>query len=201
MRAISSLFALLAATALSSCGLVYKMEINQGNLRHRDMVAKLKERADAAAGRSWCSAHRPPKACSTRIAGTTPIRWSGAARRSPRTKLTVVFADEKLKSWTVADLPTSPVVDRDPAYAISRKDKKAGRRPGLVVAHRRLVAQVARGRSQSRHRRLSGRMGRMLFEAAAADRDCTLVGALDASGSPAQWASRRGVRMAMPTCW
>ena len=37
----------------------------------------------------------------------------------------------------------------------------------------------------------SGRMGRMLFEAAAADRDCTLVGALDAPGSPALGVSAR----------
>ena len=37
----------------------------------------------------------------------------------------------------------------------------------------------------------SGRMGRMLLEAAAADRDCVLVGALDAPGSPAVGVSVR----------
>ncbi len=37
----------------------------------------------------------------------------------------------------------------------------------------------------------SGRMGRMLLEAVAADRDCTLVGALDAPGSPALGVSAR----------
>ena len=42
MRAISSLFALLAALALSGCGLVYKMEINQGNYVTQEMVAQLK---------------------------------------------------------------------------------------------------------------------------------------------------------------
>jgi outer membrane protein assembly factor BamE (lipoprotein component of BamABCDE complex) len=45
-------------------------------------------------------------------------------------KLTVLFADDKLKSWTVVDLPTSPVVDRDPAYAILEKGSSKDDSPG-----------------------------------------------------------------------
>lgn len=129
MRAISSLFALLAALALSGCGLVYKMEINQGNYVTQDMVAKLKEGQTRQ---------------QVKLVLGTPTtesvfhkdRWDYAysLERRGKTvtshKLTVVFADEKLKSWTVADLPTSPVVDRDPAYAILEKDKKSDDGPG-----------------------------------------------------------------------
>jgi len=129
MRAISSMFALLAALALSGCGLVYKMEINQGNYVTQDMVAKLKEGQTRQ---------------QVKLVLGTPTtesvfhkdRWDYAysLERRGKTvtshKLTVVFADEKLKSWTVADLPTSPVVDRDPAYAILEKDKKPDDGPG-----------------------------------------------------------------------
>ena len=37
---------------------------------------------------------------------------------------------EKLKSWEVSQLPTSPVVDRDPAYANIDKDGKKDDGPG-----------------------------------------------------------------------
>ncbi|HNY46556.1 MAG TPA: hypothetical protein PKN64_06335 [Casimicrobium sp.] len=46
MRAIfasfSSLVAALSLLALTGCGLVYKMEVNQGNYVTQDMVTKLK---------------------------------------------------------------------------------------------------------------------------------------------------------------
>ena len=193
------LFALLAALALSSCGLVDKMEINQGNYVTQDMVAKLKKgqtRQQVEAG----ARHPTTESVFHKDRWDYAYSLGGAARPSPRTSSPSCFADEKLKSWTVADLPTSPVVDRDPAYAILEKTK-AGRQPGLVVAHRRLVAQVAGGHGQSRHRRRVGPDGPHAVRGGGADRDCTLVGALDAPGSPALGVSRRGCSVAMPTCW
>ena len=43
MRTLFATFASVVVLALSGCGLVYKMEINQGNYVTQDMVAKLKE--------------------------------------------------------------------------------------------------------------------------------------------------------------
>lgn len=116
MRFISSTFATLFALALTGCGLVYKMEVNQGNYVTQDMVSKLKE------------GHTRQQVRTVLGTPTTESvfhkdRWdySYSLERRGRSvtshKLTVLFADEKVKSWTVVDLPTSPVVDRDPAYA------------------------------------------------------------------------------------
>ena len=116
MRAFLATLATLSALALTGCGLVYKMEINQGNYVTQDMVTKLKE------GQSRQQ---------VRLVLGTPTtesvfhkdRWDYAyslerrGRSVTSHKLTVLFDDDKVKSWTVADLPTSPVVDRDPAYA------------------------------------------------------------------------------------
>ena len=116
MRVFLATLATLAAFALTGCGLVYKMEINQGNYVTQDMVTKLKE------GQSRQQ---------VRLVLGTPTtesvfhkdRWdyTYSLERRGRSvtshKLTVLFDDDKVKSWTVADLPTSPVVDRDPAYA------------------------------------------------------------------------------------
>ena len=116
MRVFLATLATLSALALTGCGLVYKMEINQGNYVTQDMVTKLKE------GQSRQQ---------VRLVLGTPTtesvfhkdRWDYAyslerrGRSVTSHKLTVLFDDDKVKSWTVADLPISPVVDRDPAYA------------------------------------------------------------------------------------
>ena len=116
MRAILATFATSLAFVLSGCGLVYKMEVNQGNYVTQDMVSKLKEGQTRQ---------------QVRLALGTPItesvfhkdRWDysySLERRGSRVtshKLTVLFDDDKLRSWEVANLPSSPVVDRDPAYA------------------------------------------------------------------------------------
>ncbi len=116
MRAIFAIFITFVALALSGCGLVYKMEVNQGNYVTQDMVGKLKEGQTRQ---------------QVRLVLGTPTtesvfhkdRWDYAyslerrGRAITSHKLTVLFDDDKVKSWSVADLPTSPVVDRDPAYA------------------------------------------------------------------------------------
>ena len=117
MRAILATFATFLAFALAGCGLVYKMEVNQGNYVTQDMVSKLREGLTRQ---------------QVRLALGTPTtesvfhkdRWDysySLERRGSKVtshKLTVLFDDDKLKRWEVSNLPTSPVVDRDPAYAI-----------------------------------------------------------------------------------
>ena len=129
MRAFLAVLTTFFAFALSGCGFVYKMEVNQGNYVTQDMVAKLKEGQTRQ---------------QVRLALGTPTtesvfhkdRWDYAyslerrGRAVTSHKLTVLFADDKLKSWEVADLPTSPVVDRDPAYANLEKDGKKDDGPG-----------------------------------------------------------------------
>ncbi len=127
MRAIfasfSSLVTGLSLLALTGCGLVYKMEVNQGNYVTQDMVAKLKE------GQTRQQVKL--------ILGTPTTesvfhkdRWDYAYSLERRGKavtshkVTLLFVDEKLKRWEVAELPVSPVVDRDPAYANLEKDKR-----------------------------------------------------------------------------
>ncbi len=129
MRAISTLFALLAAVALSGCGLVYKMEVNQGNYVTQAMVEKLKEGQTRQQVKLVLGT---PTTESIFHKDRWDYAYSLERRGKPVTahKLTVVFADDKLKSWTVADLPSSAVVDRDPAYAILEKDRKPDDGPG-----------------------------------------------------------------------
>lgn len=108
---------LLAAIALSGCGWVYKMEINQGNFITQDMVDKLREGQTRQQVRF---------ALGTPVTESVfhPDRWDynfSLERRGKQVtkhRLTVVFEGDKLKSWNVADLPKSPMVDRDPAYAV-----------------------------------------------------------------------------------
>ena len=124
MRLFTFLAASALAVLLSGCGFVYKMEINQGNYVTQDMLARLKEGQTRQ---------------QVRLVLGTPAtesifhkdRWDYAYSLERRGKsitshkLTVLFVDEKVKSWSVADLPSSPVVDRDPAYANLEKDKKS----------------------------------------------------------------------------
>jgi outer membrane protein assembly factor BamE (lipoprotein component of BamABCDE complex) len=125
-----SFLALLATLTLSGCGLVYKMEINQGNYVTQDMVDRLKE------GQSRQQVRL--------ILGTPvtesvfhPDRWDYNFSLERRGKmitthqLAVVFEGDKLKRWDVKDAPKSPMVDRDPAYvAVDPSVKKDGG-PGL----------------------------------------------------------------------
>ncbi len=118
------LFSLIAASALavflSGCGLVYKMEVNQGNYVTQDMVTKLKEGQSRQQVRLVLGT---PTTESVFHKDRWDYAYSLERRGSPITshKLTVLFVDDKVQSWTVANLPTSPVVDRDPAYAILEK--------------------------------------------------------------------------------
>jgi outer membrane protein assembly factor BamE len=127
-----TLVTLIASVALlfSGCGVVYKMEINQGNFVTQDMVDKLREGQTRQQVRF--------------VLGTPvtesvfhPDRWdynfSLERRGKPVTKhrLTVVFDGDKLKSWDVKDAPKSPMVDRDPAYAAVDPTAKKDDGPGL----------------------------------------------------------------------
>ena len=123
MRSYTFLASLVIALLLPGCGLVYKMEVNQGNYVTQDMVAKLKEGQTRQQVRLALGS---PTTESIFHTDRWDYAYSLERRGKPVTshKLTVVFVDEKLKNWQVADLPKSPVVDRDPAYALLEKDGK-----------------------------------------------------------------------------
>lgn len=129
MRFISTTLALLFALVLTGCGLVYKMEVNQGNYVTQDMVSKLKEGQTRQQVRSVLGT---PTTESVFHKDRWDYTYSLERRGRPVTshKLTILFADEKVKSWTVVDLPTSPVVDRDPAYANLEKGSANTEGPG-----------------------------------------------------------------------
>jgi outer membrane protein assembly factor BamE len=115
---------------LSGCGLVYKMEINQGNFVTQDMVEKLREGQTRQQVRF---------ALGTPVSESVfhPDRWDynfSLERRGKKItshRLTLQFDGDKLKSWNVADLPKSPMVDRDPAYAAVDPSAKRDDGPGL----------------------------------------------------------------------
>jgi outer membrane protein assembly factor BamE (lipoprotein component of BamABCDE complex) len=129
-RMVGSLFAALVALALSGCGLVYKMEINQGNYVTQDMVDRLKEGQTRQ---------------QVKFILGTPVtesvfhrdRWDynfALERRGNKIashQLVVLFDGDKLKSWDVKDAPKSPMVDRDPAYAAVDPSAKKDDGPGL----------------------------------------------------------------------
>jgi outer membrane protein assembly factor BamE len=130
MRVTLALFVTCFSLLLSGCGLVYKMEINQGNYVTQDMVEKLKEGQTRQQVRF--------------VLGTPvtesvfhPDRWDynfSLERRGKQIathRLSVVFEGDKLKRWDVNDLPKSPMVDRDPAYAAVDPTAKKDDGPGL----------------------------------------------------------------------
>jgi len=125
MRLSSFIATVLASVLLTGCGLVYKMEVNQGNYVTQDMAAKIKE---------GLTRQQVRLALGTPTTESIfhPDRWdyvySLERRGKPVTahRMTVLFADDKVKSWSVSELPTSPVVDRDPAYALLEADKRSG---------------------------------------------------------------------------
>jgi outer membrane protein assembly factor BamE len=119
LLAVAAFFSLL----LSGCGVVYKMEVNQGNYVTQAMVDKLK------AGQTRQQVKF--------ILGTPATesvfhkdRWDynfSLERRGTKItdhQLAVLFDGDLLKSWSVKNLPTESVVDRDPAYARLDKDAK-----------------------------------------------------------------------------
>ena len=116
MRLFPFLAASSLALLLSGCGLVYKLEVNQGNYVTEDMAAKLKEGQTRQQVRLVLGS---PTTESIFHKDRWDYAYSLERRGKPVTshKLTILFVDEKVKSWTVAGLPSSPVVDRDPAYA------------------------------------------------------------------------------------
>jgi outer membrane protein assembly factor BamE len=130
MRVTLALFVICFSLLLSGCGLVYKMEINQGNYVTQDMVEKLKEGQTRQQVRF--------------VLGTPvtesvfhPDRWDynfSLERRGKQIathRLSVMFEGDKLKRWDVNDLPKSPMVDRDPAYAAVDPTAKKDDGPGL----------------------------------------------------------------------
>jgi outer membrane protein assembly factor BamE (lipoprotein component of BamABCDE complex) len=125
-----SLFALVATLALSGCGLVYKMEINQGNYVTQDMVDKLKEGQ---------TRQQVKFILGTPVTESVfhPNRWDynfSLERRGKKItghQLSVLFDGDKLKSWDVKEAPKSPTVDRDPAYAAVDPNAKKDDGPGL----------------------------------------------------------------------
>ena len=129
MRIISATIATFFALALSGCGLVYKMEVNQGNYVTQDMVTKLKEGQTRQQVRLVLGT---PTTESVFHKDRWDYTYSLERRGRPITshKLTLAFDGDTLKSWTVADLPTSPVVDRDPAYANLEKGSSKDGGPG-----------------------------------------------------------------------
>ena len=169
-------------------------------LRHPDMVAKLKEGPDAAAGQAGAGT-RPPKACFHKDRWDYAYSLDGAARRSPRTSSPSCFADEKLKSWTVADcrhrrwltaIPPMPSSkDKNPTTAraggraspTGGASQRAPSWPDLAIAG----ASAGWAACCSRQRRQT-------------------VIAFSSSvrwthRAARQWACRCGVWTAMPTCW
>jgi outer membrane protein assembly factor BamE len=130
MRVTFATFVTCLTLLLSGCGLVYKMEINQGNYVTQDMVEKLKEGQTRQQVRF--------------VLGTPvtesvfhPDRWDynfSLERRGKQIathRLSVTFEGDKLKRWDVNDLPKSPMVDRDPAYAAVDPTAKKEDGPGL----------------------------------------------------------------------
>jgi outer membrane protein assembly factor BamE (lipoprotein component of BamABCDE complex) len=98
MRLTLATFLALVALLVSGCGLVYKMEINQGNFITQDMVDRLREGQTRQQVRFVLG---------TPVSESVfhPDRWdynfSLERRGKPVTshRLTVVFDGDKLKSW------------------------------------------------------------------------------------------------------
>jgi outer membrane protein assembly factor BamE len=130
MKAVS--LALLLATFAAfttGCAYVrpYKIEINQGNFVTQSQVERLK----AGMTRSQVRTLLGPPLIESAFHGN---RWDYQFTLERRgEKLTdhrvfVVFDGDTLKSWKADAVPSSPVVDRDPALATTAK--KADDGPG-----------------------------------------------------------------------
>ncbi len=103
-------------TLASGCGLVYKMEINQGNYVTRDSAERLREGMTRQQVRNLLGT---PVAESVFHADRWDYRYSleRRGRQITQHRLTVFFEGDRVKRWESAELPTSALVDRDPAYA------------------------------------------------------------------------------------
>jgi outer membrane protein assembly factor BamE len=130
MRVTFTLFIACFTLLLSGCGVVYKMEINQGNFVTQDMVDKLKEGQ---------TRQQVKFILGTPVTESVfhPDRWDynfSLERRGNKItghQLSVLFDGDKLKKWDVKDAPKSPMVDRDPAYAAVDPSAKKDDGPGL----------------------------------------------------------------------
>ena len=131
MRAISSLFALLAATSALRLRPRLQDEINQATTS-RDMVAKLRKRGQTRQQvKLLLGTPTTESVFHTRTAGTTPYSLE---RRGWDRHL--AQADRGVRRRKIEELDGRPICrrrrwwTRDPALRHSRKDKKAGRPPG-----------------------------------------------------------------------
>lgn len=108
----------------SGCGLVYKMEINQGNYITRDAAERLREGMTRQQVRNLLGT---PVAESVFHADRWDYRYSLERRGRPVTqhRLTVFFDKDRVTRWESAELPASPLVDRDPAYAALEADAQS----------------------------------------------------------------------------
>jgi outer membrane protein assembly factor BamE len=123
MRATLTLVLVCVSLLLSGCGLVYKMEINQGNYVTKDMVEKLKEGQTRQQVKFILGT---PVTESVFHADRWDYNFNLERRGNKITahQLSVLFDGDKLKSWAVKDVPAQPMVDRDPSYATLDKDGK-----------------------------------------------------------------------------
>jgi len=120
-RLFASRLTLLLATVsaawfLAGCGLVYKMEVNQGNYVTKEMAERLREGQSRQQVRALLGT---PTAESVFHADRWDYRFSleRRGRLVTQHRLTVYFENDRLKRWESAELPAHALVDRDPAYA------------------------------------------------------------------------------------
>ncbi len=124
---------LFVATAFvlsaSGCGLVYKMEINQGNYVTRDSAERLREGMTRQQVRNLLGT---PVVESVFHADRWDYHYSleRRGRQITQHRLTVHFEGDRVKRWESAELPTSALVDRDPAYAALEPGASASERRG-----------------------------------------------------------------------
>ena len=93
------LVALVAALALASCGLVYKIDIQQGNYVTEDLVAKLKPGMTKAEVRQLLGT---PLLIDVFHANQWEYYFSNVqrTRADPTSRLTIHFREDKLVSFT-----------------------------------------------------------------------------------------------------
>ncbi len=114
---LTALGAMLALFFLiSGCGVVYKMEINQGNYLTKDAAERLREGMSRQQVRAILGT---PTTESVFHSNRWDYQFSLERRGRPVTqhRLSVFFDQDRLQRWEAVELPTSALVDRDPAYA------------------------------------------------------------------------------------
>ncbi|MFN3628645.1 MAG: outer membrane protein assembly factor BamE [Casimicrobiaceae bacterium] len=119
------LIAIVVGALASGCGLVYKMEINQGNFVTRDSAERLREGMTRQQVRNLLGS---PLVQSVFHADRWDYLYSleRRGRQVIRHRLTVFFEGDRVKRWESVELPTSALVDRDPAYAALEPSAQSG---------------------------------------------------------------------------